>query len=238
MTSNIRSAPPANIPQPVGVDIPTFDTDPRVNVSGEGGLYFSVEGSGTPGIPLFSPTNRNILIKKTNLRSGLSLQSVTLTPPLGSWCGLVWSLCLYFSWIFHSFAATLIGKETTIQKNMAREIIVSFHPPRVGSFHAVLKITFSDKGRNDKEFTVTRELRGDAILPGGLAISGDVVGVEEGGGTGITVSHESGLEFLVERSDGLFLMQKRELVITKTSDTPAVFFRAAKVSSLHDSVAR
>jgi hypothetical protein len=99
-----------------------------------------------------------------------------------------------------------------------------------------LKITFSDRGReNDREFTVIRELHGRAILPGGLAISGDV---EEGGGTGITVSHESGLEFLVERSDILFPMQTRELVITKTSAMPVVSFKAAKVSSLHDSVAR
>jgi hypothetical protein len=115
---------------------------------------------------------------------------------------------------------------------------VSFHPSRVGSFHAVLEITFSDKGRrNDREFTVARELRARAILPGGLPISGDVEGAEEGGGAGITVSDESGVEFLVERSDMLFPMQTRELVITKTSAIPVIFFRAAKISSLQDSVA-
>jgi hypothetical protein len=99
-----------------------------------------------------------------------------------------------------------------------------------------LEITFSDKGRaNDREFTVIRELRGRAILPGGF---GDGEGTEEVGGTGITVSHESGLEFLVERSDVLFPTQTRELVITKTSAMPLVSFKAAKVYPLDDSVAR
>jgi hypothetical protein len=95
MTSNIWSAPPANISPPAGVNIPTCDTDPRINVSGEGGLYFFVEGSGTPGNPLFSVTNRNILIEKTNLSSSLSFQCVALTPPLGSWCELVWLVTLF-----------------------------------------------------------------------------------------------------------------------------------------------
>jgi hypothetical protein len=102
-----------------------------------------------------------------------------------------------------------------------------------------LEITFSDKGRaNDREFTVIRELRGRAILPGGLATHGDVEGTEEGGGTGITVSHESGLEFFVERSDVLFPMQTRELVVTKTSAIPLVSFKTAKVYSPDDFVAR
>jgi hypothetical protein len=50
---------------------------------------------------------------------------------------------------------------------------VSFQPSRVGSFHAVLEITFREKGvvpSGGGEFTVTRELRGRAILPGGFAI--------------------------------------------------------------------
>ena len=115
---------------------------------------------------------------------------------------------------------------------------MSFQPSRVGSFHAVLEIIFRDKGRaDDCEFTVTRVLRGRAILPGGFAIKEDVEGMEEGGGTGITVSHESGLEFLVQRSDVLFPMQTRELVITKTSAIPVVSFKATKVCSLDDSVA-
>ena len=134
-----------------------------------------------------------------------------------------------------------MGKPRIVQKNQAREIVVSFQPSRVGSFHAVLGITFIYTGQaGGREFTVTRELRGRAILPGGLAINEpeDAEGTEESGGTGITVSDESGLEFLVERSDELFPMQTRELVITKTSASPIVSFKAAKVYSLDDSVAR
>jgi hypothetical protein len=97
MTSNIQSASPANISPPIGVNTSSCYTDPRVNVSGEGGLYFFVEGSGTSANPFFTFTNRNILIEKTNLSSCLSLQSVALTPPLGSWCELLWSLYSYFS---------------------------------------------------------------------------------------------------------------------------------------------
>ena len=91
MTSNVQSAPPANISPPVGVNMSTCDTDPRVHVSGEGGLYFFVEGSGTSGNPVFLFSTRNILIEKTNLPSGhLSLLSLVLTPPRGSWCDLLW----------------------------------------------------------------------------------------------------------------------------------------------------
>jgi len=89
MTSVIQSSPPANISPPLEVNLPTCDTDPRVNVSDEGGLYFFVEGSGTSANPFFSITNHNILIEKTNLPSGLSLRSVALTPPLGSRCELL-----------------------------------------------------------------------------------------------------------------------------------------------------
>jgi hypothetical protein len=92
MTSNTQFAPPANISPPVGINTSTCDEDPRVNVSGEGGLYFFVEGSGTSANPLFSFTNRNILIEKTNMSSCLSLQTVALTPPRGSWCELLWSI--------------------------------------------------------------------------------------------------------------------------------------------------
>jgi hypothetical protein len=80
-------------------------------------------------------------------------------------------------------------------------------------------------------------LRGRAILPGSLAIIGDE-GTEEGEGTGITASHESGLEFLVERSDALLPMQTRELVITKTSAILVVSSKVAKVYSLDDYMAR
>lgn len=113
---------------------------------------------------------------------------------------------------------------------------MSFKPSCAGLFHAVLWITFSDKGRaKDREFTVTRELRGRAILPGGWAVNGDVPdNVEDLGeseNTGITVSHDFGLEFSVECpwSDELFKTQTKELIITKTSKTPLVSFITAVV---------
>ena len=124
-----------------------------------------------------------------------------------------------------------------IQKNTAREIIVSFQPSCAGLFHAVLWITFSDKGRaKDREFTVIRELRGRAILPGGWAVNGDVpYSVEESDNTGITVSHDFGLEFSVECPSGEpFATQTKEVIITKFSKTPLVSFITAVARRLPD----
>ena len=133
----------------------------------------------------------------------------------------------------------------TIQKNKARVIVVSFQPSCVGLFHAVLWITLSDKGRaKDQEFTVIRELRGRAIIPFGLAINrvapNNVEDMGEVEGTGITVSHDFGLEFSVEcpRSDGPFPTQTKELIITKSSETPLVSFITAIVRYPDDSGTR
>jgi len=139
----------------------------------------------------------------------------------------------------------VIGELSAIQRNGAREVIVSFQPSRVGSFHAVLGIAFSNNGRtNDRGSTVTRELRGRAILPGRPAINGDGpdnvedMGDASGEGTGITVSHDFGLEFSAERpsSDEPFAAQAKELIITKSSKTPLVSFVTATVRSPDDSV--
>ena len=83
--STIQPSRPANISPPAG-NKSIRDTDPRVNVSGEAGLDFSVEGSGASPNPFFPPTTHKIRIEKTNMSSCLSLQAVTLTPFLGSWC--------------------------------------------------------------------------------------------------------------------------------------------------------
>ena len=132
-----------------------------------------------------------------------------------------------------------------IQKDTAREVIVSFRPSSVGLFHAALWITLSDNGRaKDQEFTVIRELRGRAILPFSLAINRDAPNnVEDMGeveGTGITVSHDFGLEFSVEcpRSDEPFPTHTKELIITKSSETPLVSFITAIVRCPDESVAR
>ena len=83
--TTIQSPPPADI-SPSAVDTSTRGTDPRVKVSGEDGLDFFVEGSGTSANPSFAPTSHNISIERTNMSSCLSLQSITLRPSLGSWC--------------------------------------------------------------------------------------------------------------------------------------------------------
>jgi hypothetical protein len=62
--------------------------------------------------------------------------------------------------------------------------------------------------------------------------------MEEGEGTGITVSHDFGLEFSVERpwSGEPFATQTKELIITKSFKFPWVTFIAAEVHSPDDSV--
>ena len=151
---------------------------------------------------------------------------------------------------FHaSFTAVLLGKTAVVQQKTPRKVLVSFRPLHVGTFLATLRITFNDKTRpNNLEFTVIRELRGRAILPGDPATTpeppqtveeaeGDMMESED---AGITVSDDLGVEFSVERSrsDESFPMQKKELVITKSSVRPLVFFKAARVYSPDGSVAR
>jgi hypothetical protein len=146
-----------------------------------------------------------------------------------------------FSRSHDSFTVSSVGELTVLQ---SRDVLVSFHASRVGTFHATLNITFSDTLRpNREEFTMTRELRGRAILSGNPTSNGGAPNADEemagSEGTGITVSHDFGLEFSVEssRSDGSFGTQKKELTITKSSPTPRVTFEAARVRSIDDSVA-
>lgn len=84
--STIQPALPANISSPAGGNTSTRDSDPRVNVSSEDGLHFSVEGSGASTNTFFPLTTYKIRIEKTNMSSCLSLQGVTMTPSVGSWC--------------------------------------------------------------------------------------------------------------------------------------------------------
>ena len=102
--------------------------------------------------------------------------------------------------------------------------------------------------QSDEEFTVTRELRGRAILangPAAPASNGEPSSIEEEKMTeseraGVTVSHDSGVKFFVERSrlDEPFAMQTMKLVITKTKVIPLVSFKAVRVCSPDDSGAR
>lgn len=82
--SVIQPALPANISSPAGGNTSIQDADPLINVSGEEDFF--VEGSGTSINPFFPPTIHKFRIEKTNMSSSLSLQAVTVTPLLNSWC--------------------------------------------------------------------------------------------------------------------------------------------------------
>ena len=133
-----------------------------------------------------------------------------------------------------SFTVTVLGETSVLRKGKPRRIIVSFQAPYAGTFRMSLRVVFSDKTRqNGREFVVLRELRAQATLPSTSASAGSE-------GTGITVSHESGLEFSLERarSDALFATQTLELIISKSSANPLVSFEDIRVRSPDDSVAR
>lgn len=167
--------------------------------------------------------------------------------------------------LFGSFVARLLGKTLEVRKSSVRKIEVSFKAPRVGTFQGALWITFKDKMRSDEEFTMTRELRGRAVLADGPAKNGDPSNMAKEGPkktghagvpfsldlpaevsakpdlrAGVLVSHDSGLEFSLECShlDDPSATQTRELVIEKTSVIPLVSLIVASVCSQDGSVAR
>ncbi|KAI0253350.1 hypothetical protein BJV78DRAFT_204673 [Lactifluus subvellereus] len=226
---NAQSVPPPSTLPPSSGSVPTHAADPRVIVSDEGGLDFTVEGSINAGNPSFSSADIIVSITKTAVLSSLSVNNVVVAPIPNS-----------------DFSASLVGNAQEVRQKTPRSIRVSFHASRAGNFHGSLMITFIDRTRrNDREFTVTRELRGHAILPGGPASNGEasetVTGLgfgPRGEGTGISISPESGLEFLVERprSDVPFSTQTLQLVISKSSPKRLVSFKAARLRSLDESV--
>ena len=126
-----------------------------------------------------------------------------------------------------------VPETPVLRKGKPRTIVVSFQAPNAGTFRMSLGIMFSDKTRqNGREFVVLRELRAQATLPSIPASACSE-------GTGITVSHESGLEFSLERaqSDAPFATQTLELVISKSSAKPWVSFEGVRVHSPDDFVA-
>jgi len=74
-SSDLLSAPTANVFQPPGPGV-----DPRITVSDEGGLYFAVDGTGSAHNPSFPSMSRTIVIKKTDVTSSLTVQSMKLSP--------------------------------------------------------------------------------------------------------------------------------------------------------------
>ena len=120
------------------------------------------------------------------------------------------------------------------RKGKPCRIMVSFQAPHAGTFRMSLEIVFCDKNRqDDREFVVLRELRGQATIPSSPAAAGSE-------GTGITISHESGLEFSLERTrfNVPFATQTLGLMIKKSSSLPLVYFEDVRVRSLDGSVAR
>jgi hypothetical protein len=80
--SDLLSAPSTNTYRPSGRNTPAPDVDPRVTVSDEGGVYFVVDGTGSPSFPSISHT---IVIVKTDVISSLIVQSMKLTPSPNPW---------------------------------------------------------------------------------------------------------------------------------------------------------
>ncbi|KAH9059534.1 hypothetical protein EDB87DRAFT_763700 [Lactarius vividus] len=225
--------PPTNLPHPQPMSLPSASSpaigiqnpispDPlaRVTVSHESGLDFIVKGTERAGQSSFSPVEQTITIKKTEVLSSLSFPVVRLVRPVDTPASC--------------FTVSVPGETSVVQKGKPRKINVSFQAPHAGTFRASLEIMFNDKTRqSDREFVVSRELHGKATLPSSPAS----VGRE---GTGITVSHESGLEFSLERagSDVLFVAQTLEVVVNKSSTNPLVSLEGVKVRLPDGSVAR
>jgi len=84
--SDLLSAPSTNTYRPSGRDTPAPNVDPRVTVSGEGGLDFAVDGTGSADNPSFPSINHTIVIEKTDVKSSLTVQSMKLTPSPNPWC--------------------------------------------------------------------------------------------------------------------------------------------------------
>jgi hypothetical protein len=84
-SSNIQSPPPQATPPPSLGHPPVRAADPPVTVSHEGGLDFFVEGTGPATHPAFPSINHTLSIEITGVRSALSVVSVSLSPPSGSW---------------------------------------------------------------------------------------------------------------------------------------------------------
>ena len=243
-SSRTQSSPPQLMSTPSPRNSFATVTAPRVIVSGENGLDFVVEGTGTTTCPCFPIVSDNISIEKTTVVSSLSVVSMTLASSPSQWCEWFGSSVKTSYVSPRSFSASLLGTTAEIRKKNRRTILVSFNAPHAGTFHAILSINFNDKTRpHDPEFTIRRELRGHAVLPasGGLDNNQDVPNLSEkmteNEDNGLIISPEFPLEFSVEfpRPDEQFPTQTKQLTITRSSNTP-VSFTAARIHSLDDSM--
>ena len=227
--------------------IPTADI--RITVSHEDGLDFvaEAEGTGSAAGHLFPSISHTISIENTSSQSNLSVKSTKLAPSPSPWCEWSGDRIQYISHVSpDSFSASLLGESAVIQQGAPHEIRVDFNAPQAGTFHAILKITFSDKAQpNDQEWMVTRELRGLAILPtigeptGNEDTSDTTKGKGDVGDTGVNVFPYFALDFTVEclRPHESFPTHTKDFFITKTSPSPLVSFTAARVYSPDASMA-
>lgn len=158
-----------------------------------------------------------------------------------------------FSLIRSSFSVQLVGDSTIVKPKEWRVVAISFTPRQGGLCEAVLDLTFHDH-KHKADFVVKRTLTGWAnrppgarehrqkkstLNPGCQLIDDGVnhhhteifVDEEEdfldSDGTGISVSHEDGLDFgIVERkrSNGPFPTPSSLLTIELAADFPSVTF--------------
>ena len=164
--------------------------------------------------------------------------------------------------ICSSFSAQLEGDSMMIEPKEMRAVSVSFTPRQGGLFEAVLELTFHDHKRN-ADFVVKRTLTGWAerptvrqghhpnkstLNPGVRPIKDDandngVHSVDEGeyldsDGTGITVSHDDGLDFgIVERKrpNGPFSTPSSLFTIKLAASYSSVTFVKEKTRTLDGS---
>jgi hypothetical protein len=151
----------------------------------------------------------------------------------------------------------------TIKPKEMRRVSVSFMPKQGGLYGAVLQLTFHDHKRK-ADFVVERSLNGWAEQPPGgqghypdepaLSAGSPPISDEdndhgelsvdeeeeylESDGTGISVSHEDGLDFgIVERKrpNGPFATPSSLLTIDLATDFPSVTFVKEKTRTLDGS---
>ncbi|KAI0263063.1 P-loop containing nucleoside triphosphate hydrolase protein [Gloeopeniophorella convolvens] len=230
-SANVLPPLPPNTSLPSPGNTGTQRPDSRISVSHEDGLDFLVNGTSGPTGPVFPSASSIVVLEKIAMLSSLSVHSVEITTRDGSNTG---------------FTASITGGTSVIRKGKPCRILVSFQAMSAGTFHASLNVSIKDKARpRDAEIVITRQLCARAIPPGGEVGSRNIpssalertsVGAER---AGVTVSHDSGLNFTLSsaRPNPPLLAQSAELTVTKSSHSAFVVFVSATVRSLGSAAA-
>src|SRR6266404_2196948 len=226
--------------------------DPRVKVSHEDGLDF-VEGEGIEQV---------ILIERTEEFSSLSFRvnkRVVGARTPASWCALFDDSIRKSHALLGSFEVSLPGETSVVRRRKPRRVLVSFQPPHAGTFHMFLDIIFNDSSvPSEAEFVVRRELRGRAVPsshvgnPGRRLLIPGINRVDDHAsrstedvlldsqGSGISVSHEGGVDFGIVDCNGLNgrFEGSAWVTIDHAVGFPAVTFVEARIISLDGSDSR